>query len=142
MTGTGKDSGENPDHFIDPHDDPLVRLEKEEYSFKPAIKFTLSVIAATLVTALVIGIAGAISGGPACDAGKTTFLCSRTWELAFPLIPGLVALIGCIWGFWITYIQWKSFKNWRAWLAMCWVLMPFTLLWMVSTFGIAILGID
>lgn len=124
-----------------PEEDPLERLERKLYSAKRAYYYTGIVVGATLLTALVVGIAGAVAGGPTCDAGKSSFICSRTWEIAFPLIPGLVALIGCLGGFWQTYVEWKHFRHWRPWLAMCWILMPFTLMWMVSTWGIMILGI-
>lgn len=122
-------------------DDPLERLERRMYSGRPAYVYTGAVIVATLVAGLIVGIAGYLSGGPTCDAGKSTFICSRTWEIAFPVIPAVVSLFGCLGGFWRTYVEWKHFRNWRPWLAMCWVLMPFTLMWMVSTFGILILGI-
>lgn len=130
---------QNPGRY---DDDPLEELERKEYSWRPAVKYALSVIAATLLTALVIGIIGAVVGGPNCDAGLHGFICARWTELAFPLIPGAVSLIGALIGFWITYVRWKSFGNWRPWLAMCWVLMPWTLAWMTSTFSIAMFGIE
>lgn len=123
-------------------DDPLERLERRDYSWRPALKYTGAVIGATVLTAIVIAVAGALSGGPNCDAGASRFICSRTWELAFPLVPGAVSLIGALGGFYQTYRHWKSFGNWRPWLAMCWALMPWTLLWMTSTFSIAILGVQ
>lgn len=126
----------------DPDDDPLKRLEKKEYTWRQAVRYAVGVIAATLLTALVIAIIGYLVGGPNCDAGTSTFICSRTFELLFPLVPGAISLIGALYCFWMTYVRWKSFSNWRPWLAMCWVLMPWTLAWMTSTFTIAMLGVD
>ncbi len=122
--------------------DPLERLERREHSARRAFRFTGITIAATFITALVVGIIGAVVGGPNCDAGISSFICSRFFELAFPIIPAIVALAGTFTNFWITYKKWKHFGNWRPWLAMCWVLMPFSLMWMVSTFGIAMLGLE
>ena len=123
-------------------DDPLARLERTRYSSRPAFIYAASVIAATLLTAVAVGVIGAVVGGPNCDAGKSSFLCTRGFEIAFPVIPGLVILLGCLGGFWRTYIEWRNFRNWRPWLAMCWVLMPATIMWMVSTFGVLIVGLD
>lgn len=123
-------------------DELLENLERSMYSGRPAYIYTGAVVGITLLAGLIIAIAGAMAGGPTCDAGKSSFLCSRTWEILFPVVPAVISLVGCIWGFWRTYVEWKHFRNWRAWLAMCWVLMPFTLMWMVSTFGILMLGVQ
>lgn len=125
-----------------PDDDPLKRLERKEYSWRPAVKYAGAVIGATFLTAIIIGVISAVVGGPICDAGEHVFICSRWAELAFPLVPGAVSLIGALGCFWITYLRWRSFSNWRPWLAMCWVLMPWTLAWMTSTFSIAIFGVE
>src|SRR5699024_4450843 len=135
-----REHGDNPHDYDD--EDPLDRLQKKEYSWRPAVTYAVGVIAATLLSALVIAIIGMIVGGPNCDAGTSTFICSRAFELAFPLIPGAVSLFGALWGFWMTYVRWKNFVNWRPWLAMCWVLMPWTLAWMTSTFTIAMFGVE
>lgn len=120
----------------------LEELERRMYSGRRAYIYTAGVVVATLLAGLIVGLAGAVAGGPTCDAGKSSFICSRTWEILFPVIPAVISLVGCFYGFWQTYVEWKHFRNWRPWLAMCWVLMPFTLIWMVSTFGILILGVE
>ena len=122
-------------------DEIFDELERKMYSGKRAYIYTAGVILTTLLAGLIIGIAGAIVGGPTCDAGKSSFICSRTWEILFPVAPGVISMVGCLLGFWQTYVEWKNFRNWRPWLAMCWVLMPFTLMWMLSTFGVLILGV-
>ena len=76
------------------------------------------------------------------SSGTHVFICSRWAELALPLVPGAVSLFGALGCFWITYLRWKNFGNWRPWLAMCWVLMPWTLAWMTSTFSIAMFGVE
>ncbi|WP_295626397.1 hypothetical protein [uncultured Corynebacterium sp.] len=123
-------------------DDPLRHLERKDYSWRPALKYAAAVVGATFLTAIILGVASAIIGGPNCDDGSHVFICSRAFELAFPLVPGAVSLIGALGGFYMTYVRWKNFGNWRPWLAMCWVLMPWTLAWMTSTFSIAMFGVE
>ena len=96
-----------------PDDDPLKRLQRREYSWRPAVKYAGAVIGATFLTAIIIGVISAVMGGPICDAGEHVFICSRWAELAFPLVPGAVSLIGALGCFWITYLRWRSFGNWR-----------------------------
>lgn len=134
-------SDESPADDIDARVAELDRIDRKVYSGRRAYFFTGGVILATFITALIIGIAGAIVGGPNCVAGKSSFICSRAWELAFPLIPSAVSLIGCLAVFWQTYVEWKHFRAWRPWLAMCWVAMPFTIFWMISTLPIVMLGV-
>lgn len=126
---------------IDPADDPLLRLERNERSGRQAYRYAAGVIIATILTAIGVGVAGAVAGGPNCDAGASRFICSRTWELAWPLATSAVSLIGALGGFWMTYRKWAAFQRWRPWLAMCWLLLPHTLLWMTGTLSIAMFGL-
>ena len=59
---------------IDSRTEQLDRLDRKMYSGRRAYFFTGGVILATFITALIIGIAGAIAGGPNCDAGKSSFI--------------------------------------------------------------------
>lgn len=128
--------------YTDAPGDPLERLERNERSGKQAYIYAGSVFGLTVVTAIIIAIIGAITGGPLCDAGKSVFVCSRAFELAFPLIPGAISFFGAAGCFWMTYLKWRSFQRWRPWLAMCWVLLPWTLAWMTGTFSIAMFGLS
>ncbi|MBV7294324.1 hypothetical protein KRX51_00085 [Corynebacterium sp. TAE3-ERU12] len=121
--------------------DPLERLERNERSGRRAYAYTAGVIAATFLSAAIIAIIGAVTGGPICAAGKSHFICSHTFELLFPIVPSLVSLFGALGCFWLTWVQWSRRLRWRPWLAMCWVLMPFTLIWMTGTLPIAMLGV-
>ena len=150
---------QNAGHFDD--DDPLDRLQRQNYSWRPALRYAgavvggtflaavaigvwhvTAVVGGTFLAAIIIGVISAVQGGPNCDDGTHVFICSRWAELALPLVPGAVSLFGALGCFWITYLRWKNFGNWRPWLAMCWVLMPWTLAWMTSTFSIAMFGVE
>ena len=58
----------------------------------------------------------------------------------FAAIPGAVALGGTLLGALITYRVWAHYGRWRPWLAILWVLVPFTLLWMTSFGTMLIIG--
>ena len=125
------------------HDeDPLDRLERTIIrSGTRAYWYAGSVVVATVVSAVVVAVAGAAAGGPNCDAGWSSFICSRTWEIVFPLVPSLISLIGALGAFWKCYDTWRRFERWRPWIAMIWVLLPWTLIWMTATLPILMLGV-
>ena len=117
---------ENTDSLsrMDPHAefDPLFRLERNRTSTHNAISYAVAVPAITFLVAFVIA------------------MISRTFEVLFPAIPGAVALGGTLLGAWITYRVWAHYGRWRPWLAILWVLVPFTLLWMTSFGTMLIIG--
>lgn len=121
-------------------DDPLARLERNENSTKLAIFYCAAVPFLTVIVAFGVALFSRAIGGPLCDAGVSTWLCTRTSEILFPVIPGIVALSGLLGSSFLTYWTWKKGVRWRPWLASMWWLMPFFLLWMTSTGTIAILG--
>ncbi|WP_448851896.1 hypothetical protein [Corynebacterium sp. 335C] len=122
-------------------EDPLDRLERNVRSGRMAYWYTGAVIVLTILSAIVVAVAGAVSGGPLCDAGHSSFICSRTWEIVFPLVPSAVSLVGALGGFWQCYSKWRRFERWRPWIAMVWILLPWTLIWMTSTMPILMLGV-
>ena len=135
---------ENTDSLsrMDPHAefDPLFRLERNRTSTHNAISYAVAVPAITFLVAFVIAMISRTMGGPLCNAGVSTWSCSRTFEVLFPAIPGAVALGGTLLGAWITYRVWAHYGRWRPWLAILWVLVPFTLLWMTSFGTMLIIG--
>lgn len=127
---------------FDPLLDPLYRLEVHRRSTIQAMVFALVIPAVTLATALAIAFVSRGIGGPLCEAGLATWLCTRTAQIVFPVVPGLIALGGTITAALITYFKWARYNRWRPWLAIIWFLMPFSLFWIVSTGTILILGHD
>ena len=121
--------------------DPLLRLELDQKSRRQAIYWGIGTAVAVIVTAIIIAVIGSAVGGPNCDAGYSSFICSRSFELAFPLIPGAVALGGTFGAMWICYLKWSRYQKWTPWLAVTWILIPLSLLWITSTAQIAILGL-
>ncbi|PRQ11109.1 hypothetical protein C1Y63_08025 [Corynebacterium sp. 13CS0277] len=121
-------------------DDPLARLERNENSTRMAILYCVAIPVLTGIVAFAVALTSRAAGGPLCDAGVSSWLCSRTFEILFPVIPGCVALGGVLGSSFLTYWTWRQGVRWRPWLASMWFLMPFFLLWMTSTGTIAILG--
>ncbi|WJZ03935.1 hypothetical protein [Corynebacterium freiburgense] len=131
-------TGKEPSEQIT--DDPLERLERNQSSTRQAIAFAIAVPVVTFLTAFIIAIISRTSGGPLCDAGISDWICSRQYEILFPIIPGVIALSGTLLAAWITYVKWRSYGRWRPWLAIIWVLMPFTLAWMTGFGTMLIIG--
>ncbi|GAA4795759.1 hypothetical protein CCANI_13540 [Corynebacterium canis] len=136
-TPMGKEPGEQKP---DDASDPLLRLERNRDSTRQAIGFAVAVPAVTFLTAFIIAIISRTSGGPLCDAGISDWICSRQFEILFPVIPGVIAFSGTILAAWITYLKWRAYRRWRPWLAIIWFLMPFTLAWMTGFGTMLIIG--
>lgn len=120
--------------------DPLYRLERNQNSTRNAIGFAIAVPMLTFLTAFVVAMISRTLGGPLCSAGRATWICSRRFEILFPLLPGLVSVGGTFLAAFITYRVWSRYGRWRPWLAILWVLVPFTLFWITSTGPILIIG--
>ena len=91
--------------------DPLLRLEQHTRSTHQAIVYVIVVPLITLLAAGIILIISHNQGGPDCDAGESAWICSRTYEILFPVVPGAIALIGALGGVWTTYIKWARYDR-------------------------------
>ncbi|MEZ2122049.1 MULTISPECIES: hypothetical protein [unclassified Corynebacterium] len=125
---------------LDYEADPLLRLERNNSSTRQAIVFALAVPPLTFLTAFVIAMISRAHGGPLCDAGTSIWICSRTYEILFPVIPGLVTLGGTFGAAYITYRRWARYERWRPWLAALWPLMLFSLAWITGVGTMAVIG--
>ncbi|WKD62256.1 hypothetical protein CCICO_11325 [Corynebacterium ciconiae DSM 44920] len=112
--------------------DPLLWFEHSRRSSRWAVCYLLAVPTLTILTGLLIALLSRSQGGPICEAGLSTWICSRGYEIAFSLIPLGVALTGTFGAFWITYRIWARYGAWRPWLAIIWVLIPASLAWMTG----------
>lgn len=126
--------------FLEYDADPLLRLERDRKSSRYALGFAISVPLVTFLVGFVIAITSRTLGGPLCVAGKSTWICSRTFEILFPVVPGSIALLGVLIAAWITYRTWANYGRWRPWLAIIWFLMPFSLTWLTGFGTMAVVG--
>lgn len=125
---------------LDYEADPLLRLERNNTSTRQAIIYGFTVPVLTFLTAFVVATISRTQGGPLCDAGTADWICTRTHEILFPVIPGIVATGGTLGAAWITYRRWARYERWRPWLAALWPLMLFTLGWITSVGTMAVIG--
>ena len=88
---------ENTDSLsrMDPHAefDPLFRLERNRTSTHNAISYAVAVPAITFLVAFVIAMISRTMGGPLCNAGVSTWICSRTFEGALRTMASLASNI-------------------------------------------------
>ncbi|WP_238597052.1 hypothetical protein [Corynebacterium heidelbergense] len=128
-----------PPSQLDYEADPLLRLEHNERSTRQAIRYFIAVPVVTLLTALVIALISRGLGGPYCDDG-VGWLCSRSAQIWFAVLPGLISIGGFFGAAWICYLKWKNHTRWRPWIGVVWFLMPFMLMWVTSTGALLLLG--
>ncbi|WP_295643696.1 hypothetical protein [uncultured Corynebacterium sp.] len=122
----------------DYQEDPLLRLERNNKSTRNAFVFFFGTIGLTLGVALAIALIGKTIGGPRCDAGEASWLCTQGLEIAFWVVPGVISFVAMFLSVYITYDKWRRHQRWRPWIAVIWFLMPYALGWMTSA-GAALL---
>lgn len=120
--------------------DPLLRLERRHKSSVQAVVWGFAVPILTILTGFLVAVIARANGGPLCDAGLASWLCTRWAEIAICVAPLIVSFGGLIGAGIQCYIKFKTYNRWWPWLAVMWVLIPFTLGWMTSFGTIAIIG--
>ena len=117
--------------------DPLRTAQRNEGSTRHAIEYGVATVAATLLFALVLAAISRAQGGPLCDAGDATWLCTQSWRKWWAVltsIPPVAALIGCAV---IMVRKLNRYERWMPWMGVFWVpIVPFTMMWLVITVGI------
>ncbi|MCP1388670.1 hypothetical protein M5J20_10840 [Corynebacterium sp. TA-R-1] len=116
--------------------DPLVAAERARASTRQALGYALATIAVTLGVGLILALVSRIQGGPLCDAGTATWLCTETWRTWWAIltsIPPVVMLIGCAV---IMVRKLNRYERWMPWMGVFWLpLVPFTMIWLIITVG-------
>lgn len=116
--------------------DPLVAAERARASTRQALGYALATIAVTLGVGLILALVSRIQGGPLCDAGEATWLCTQTWRTWWAIltsIPPVVMLIGCAV---IMVRKLNRYERWMPWMGVFWLpLVPFTMIWLIITVG-------
>lgn len=120
--------------------DPLEQQRKNEQSSRQALIYLAAVPIVTFVSAFLLAWVARLMGGPLCDAGEATWICSRAAQLWWPISTSLIAFGGMLGCAWILYDKYRNFIRWRAWMGVLWVLIPFSMLWATSVLPMAILG--
>lgn len=120
--------------------DPLVIAQRNRASTKQAIWWTLGNIIVTFIVALILaGVSRAI-GGPLCDAGEATWICSRSAEIWWPVATSIVPIVGVLGCALLLYRKYVTYTRWRPWMGAFWVLVPWSMLWMTTVGQMLIVG--
>ena len=116
--------------------DPLEVARRNSASTRQALWYALTTVGVTLGFALLLGLIGRVAGGPLCDAGEATWLCSqswRTWWAVLTSIPPVAMLLGCAV---IMVRKLNRYERWMPWMGVFWLpLVPFTMVWLIITVG-------
>ncbi|WP_018296562.1 hypothetical protein [Corynebacterium lubricantis] len=117
--------------------DPLLVAKRNKASTRQAITYMAASIVGTLVFAGILAVIFRMIGGPLCEAGEATWLCSpgqRTWWAILTSIPPVVTLIGCAV---IMVRKLNRYERWMPWMGVFWLpMVPFTMVWLTYTVGI------
>ncbi len=120
--------------------DPLAEAAANRRSTKQAIAWGLGIPLVTGVVAILLAFLARSFGGPLCDAGTATWICSRSAEIWWPIATSIVPIVGVLGCAVIMYRKYLGYKRWRPWMGTFWFLIPFCMLWMTTVFQMAIVG--
>ena len=111
--------------------------EQNRASTRQAIIYAASTIAITAIVAFVVALIARMSGGPLCEAGEATWLCTESWRTTWAIvasIPPVVGLLGCAI---IMVRKLNRYQRWVPWMGVFWLpLVPLTMAWLIVTVGI------
>lgn len=122
--------------------DPVAQEERNRRSGRQAVAWLIGVPVLTFVLAVVLGVVFRLIGGPLCEDGDSTWLCTRSAQIWWPIITSLVPVTGLLGCAVIIVRKLRTYTRWRIWMGVFWALVPFTMLWMTSTIPIAMTGGD
>lgn len=120
--------------------DPQLQAERNRQSTRQAIAWGFGVPIATLLVALVAAIVSRVQGGPLCDAGDAVWICSRAAEIWWPLLTSAVALGGTFASGFILWRKYKNYTRWRPWMGTFRATVSWSMLWMLTTMTMMIIG--
>lgn len=131
-----------PQSFDDLADgpDPKVEAERNQQSTRQAITFAVAVPLLTLVTAAMLGVVARVVGGPLCESGQATWICSRSAEIWWPIATSVIPVFGMVGCGFILWHKYASYIRWRPWMGAFWVLVPWAMFWMTTSFQMMIVG--
>lgn len=129
-----------PRNFDDLADapDPLVVAEANQRSTRQAIWWAVGTPIVTIIVACLLGVVARMLGGELCEAGNATWICSRSAEIWWPIATSVVPVASLFGTAIIMYRKLISYTRWRPWMGTFWFVVPFSMLWMTTTFQIAI----
>lgn len=122
--------------------DPVAQEERNRRSGRQAVVWLFGIPVLTFVLAGVLGLVFRLIGGPLCDAGEATWLCSRAAQIWWPVLTSIVPVVGVLGCAAIIVHKLRTYTRWRIWMGVFWVMVPFSMLWMTTVIPIAMAGAD
>lgn len=122
--------------------DPAVQAARNRQSTRQAITWLFGTVLTTVVVAFVLALVARLMGGPACDAGEAAWLCTRSWQIWWPIITSIIPAAGIIGCAVIMVRKLNSYTRWRPWMGVFWVLIPFAMMWMLQTWQILVVALN
>ena len=117
--------------------DPKEVNARNEASTKQALWFAGGTVAATFLVAGILALVSRMTGGPLCEAGEATWLCTATWRTIWAVvssIPPVAGIIGCAI---IMVRKLNRYERWMPWMGVFWLpIVPFAMWWLTITIGI------
>lgn len=120
--------------------DPYLEAQRNRRSTKEAIIFALAVPALTIVVGFVLAVIARMLGGPLCDDGHATWICSRQAEIWWPIASSGVPVGGVLACGFILWHKYISYIRWRPWMGAFWATALWMMFWMTITFQMMIVG--
>ena len=116
--------------------DPLEVARRNKASTKQAITLAVVTVLGTLLFAWALAAVARVQGGPLCEAGDATWLCTeawRTWWAVVTSIPPVAGLLTCAV---LMVRKLNRYERWIPWMGVFWLpIVPFTMWWLTVTIG-------
>ncbi|MCT1412892.1 hypothetical protein M3G47_09675 [Corynebacterium sanguinis] len=117
--------------------DPVAVKERNRASTRQAIFYAAGVVIATFAVAFVLALISRLQGGPLCDAGQATWLCTPSWRMWWALGSSVVPIAGLLGCAVIMVRKLNRYERWVPWMGVFWLpIVPFTMWWLTVTVGI------
>lgn len=112
--------------------DPALIAAANRASSRQAVAFAVVIIIASIIVGSSIAIASRMIGGPLCESGQETWLCSPTQQLIWAIGAAIVPFFGMIGAGVIMVRKLNRYLRWRPWMGTFWVLTPHCMAWLFS----------
>lgn len=117
--------------------DPVDVDRRNRASTRQAIMYAGATVLGTFAVALILALMSRIQGGPLCEAGAATWLCTSGWRMWWALLSSVVPIAGLLGCAVIMVRKLNRYERWVPWMGVFWLpLVPFTMWWLTVTIGI------
>lgn len=122
--------------------DPAELLAKNQQSGRQALTYAIGAPLTLMAIAFVLLLISRMVGGPLCDAGQATWICTEFTRIWWPTVTSILAFAGLLLCAFIMVRKLNRHLRWWPWMGAFWLLLPLSMLWMTSVLPIAIIGGD